>query len=710
MEMVKSFLQSTAMRGLYVLICVVIAVLIRLYSVLRYESVIHEFDPYFNYRASKYLLANGLDAFNNWFDETAWYPLGRIVGVTVYPGLMYTSVFFFRVLEFLHLSVDIKEICVFMGPFFSGLTVLVGYRMTTEIVSQKAALIAALLIAIVPGYISRSVAGSYDNECISIFVLLLTFYLWIRAVKSGSPIKAALCALAYYYMALSWGAYVFIINLIPLHAFLLLVFGRFSNRLYTAYTTFYVIGILLSMQVSFIGFQPIRSSEHMASMFVFIFIQIYVFFSWIKSKLSEQQFKRFYIKCIMTSIITGILIITVLTLTGKISPWTGRFYALLDPTYAKEHIPIIASVSEHQPTSWGTFFFDLHIVCFFIPLGIYFMLKNITDENIFTVLFVMTTVYFSGVMSRLILILSTGACIVASIGISEMYSSAVKVIFKEESQEQTKKVSTKKKQTSSSNYSLMQNVGIFIFMVLSLCLLSYVNHCLFVGRESYSSPSIVMKVPTGANSFIVFDDLRDSYRWLNQNTPKDSKIMSWWDYGYQLAAVANRTTIVDNNTWNNSHIALVGGAFAKSEKESYKILKKLDVDYVLVIFGGVIGFSGDDINKFLWMVRIGGTIDPTIQESDYYSKTSHELEVGANVTSTMKNSLMYKLCYYRFGELMTDRNKPTGFDRVRNKEIGYKDIELDHLEEVFTSVHWMVRIYKVKKDNNRIYDIDSLRH
>ena len=33
-------------------------------------------------------------------------------------------------------------------------------------------------------------------------------------------------------------------------------------------------------------------------------------------------------------------------------------------------------------------------------------------------------------------------------------------------------------------------------------------------------------------------------------------------------------------------------------------MQELDVDYVLVIFGGVIGYSGDDINKFLWMVRI----------------------------------------------------------------------------------------------------------
>ena len=41
----------------------------------------------------------------------------------------------------------------------------------------------------------------------------------------------------------------------------------------------------------------------------------------------------------------------------EIAPWTGRFYALLDPSYAKNHIPIIASVSEHQPTTWTSFFF-----------------------------------------------------------------------------------------------------------------------------------------------------------------------------------------------------------------------------------------------------------------------------------------------------------------------------------------------------------------
>ena len=48
----------------------------------------------------------------------------------------------------------------------------------------------------------------------------------------------------------------------------------------------------------------------------------------------------------------------------------------------------------------------------------------------------------------------------------------------------------------------------------------------------------------------------------------------------------------------------VGKAMSSNETAAYEIMRSLNVDYVLVIFGGVIGYSGDDINKFLWMVRI----------------------------------------------------------------------------------------------------------
>lgn len=130
-------------------------------------------------------------------------------------------------------------------------------------------------------------------------------------------------------------------------------------------------------------------------------------------------------------------------------------------------------------------------------------------------------------------------------------------------------------------------------------------------------------------------------------------------------------------------------------------MRTLDVDYVLVIFGGVIGYSGDDINKFLWMVRIAeGEHPKDIRESDYFTPQG-EFRVDKAGSPTLLNCLMYKMSYYRFGEMQLDFRTPPGFDRTRNAEIGNKDIKFKHLEEAFTSEHWLVRIYKVKAPDNR---------
>jgi len=59
---------------------------------------------------------------------------------------------------------------------------------------------------------------------------------------------------------------VFITNMVPLHVFVLVLMGRFNNKIYTAYSSWYVIGTLASMQVPFVGFLPIRTSEHMAAL------------------------------------------------------------------------------------------------------------------------------------------------------------------------------------------------------------------------------------------------------------------------------------------------------------------------------------------------------------------------------------------------------------------------------------------------------------
>lgn len=56
---------------------------------------------------------------------------------------------------------------------------------------------------------------------------------------------------------------------------------------------------------------------------------------------------------------------------------------------------------------------------------------------------------------------------------------------------------------------------------------------------------------------------------------QDAKVMSWWDYGYQITAMANRTILVDNNTWNNTHISRVGQVSTATRKKRHAHDKSL---------------------------------------------------------------------------------------------------------------------------------------
>ena len=102
-----------ALTTLTLLIIFVMSFCVRIFSVIKYESIIHEFDPWFNYRSTKVAVEEGLYNFLNKFDERAWYPLGRIVGGTAYPGLMLTSGFVHWLLHNVFLlPLDVRLVCV----------------------------------------------------------------------------------------------------------------------------------------------------------------------------------------------------------------------------------------------------------------------------------------------------------------------------------------------------------------------------------------------------------------------------------------------------------------------------------------------------------------------------------------------------------------------------------------------------------------------
>ena len=498
----------------------------------------------------------------------------------------------------------------------------------------------------------------------------------------GSIFWATCCALAYFYMVAAWGGYIFIINIIPVHAGFLLFCGRFSSRLYISYCIFYIIGLISSMQIQFVSFKPVSSPEHYLSGLIFILFQIYAFGLFLR-KLSSEQHERIFLQASILGGIVLLLLIVIIAYLGYIPGLTMRFLALLGSDNA---IVIVKSVSEHQPTSWGTYWFDEHILTFMTATGILLCFYRVSDANLFAVLYGVFSGYFSNIMIRLMLVVSPAMCVLGAIAVSEFTKSSFEVLIK--------KTTTRMLSGGGGKSLLNKLISLISIMIMIYYLFLFTIHCVWVTSIAYSSPSIVLQARGGATP-VIFDDFREAYQWLYHNTDQEDKVLSWWDYGYQLTGMGNKTVIVDNNTRNNTHIATVGLTMASREEAAYPILRRLDVKYVVVIFGGMIGYSSDDINKFLWMVRISGGVFPRVVESSYYN-TRGMYTVDATVSDTMKNSIMYKMCYYRFCEVSQNC-----MDRTRGVSIGYKNYKLKYLEEAYTTEHWMVRIYRVK-------DIDSL--
>ena len=679
----------------------------------------------------------------------------------MYPGLIFTAGILWNFLQLLRIPIHVQEVCVFMGPLFSAFTALAAFGLVREIRGPGAGLAAASLISVVPSYISRSVAGSYDLEAVAIFALVFVFFLYVKTLNTGSLAWATGLFFGYLYMVASWGGYSFIVNLLPIHCLCCIVFGRISTRLYVAYAPFVILGALAAMNIPVIGFNAVLMSEHFASFFVFAILHAALGIKYIKSMLPQRHFeaaKRAVLA--IGGIVLALVFLAVVTYITA-SPtlgWTGRSLSLLDPTYASKYIPIIASVSEHQPPTWSMYFTDLHLLTLLAPAGLLACLFPLTDASLFLLLYGVTAVYFSGVMVRLMLVLAPAACCLGGIALNEVLIVLARSISLRTTADEgmeisefsttdvkdtsspsapsttdtassmsTSKKGTKaggrktkegssasvgaaigggsgksKQQQSKRSISwspLPYDVAVVALIGLVLALATYFRHGVFVAGEMYSSPSVVLQTRSRDGSIQMLDDFRETYAWLNYNTPPDSKVASWWDYGYQTTAMSNRTVIVDNNTWNNTHIATIGRALASPEKKAWEILRSLDVDYFFVVFGGMLGYPSDDIAKLLWPIRIGSGVYPEIREDQFLTKNG-QYTVGEGMGPALRDSLAYRLCYYRFDEATTAMGLPAGFDRVRQTVIGLKGFELEYFEEAYTSSNWLMRVYRVLPEPN----------
>ncbi|KAH9597385.1 Oligosaccharyl transferase [Trypanosoma melophagium] len=674
----------TGLSILFLLYAIYRAYSIRLYPIHIYGKIIHEFDPWFNYRATEYLSEHGWRAFFEWYDYMSWYPLGRPVGTTIYPGLQITSVVIQRVLAILGVNMSINDTCVYVPAWFGSLSTMLVALLSYETSGSLATCaLAAALFAISPAHLMRSMAGEYDNECIALAAMLLTFYMWVRSLRTEKswPI-GVLTGLAYGYMVSTWGGYIFVLNMVALHAAVCVLVdwirGVYNTSLLKAYSLFFVVGTAIATRVPPVGSTPFRSLEQLMALLVFIFMWALHFSEIVRRRagVSIRSVKSLQIRArvFMLTLAALVLIALLLAPQGYFVPLSLRVRALF-VAHTRTGNPLVDSVAEHRPASADSYWSFFHICYPLWFVGVVIVLiypeNPMRRASSFFVCYSFTALYFSGRMSRLLLLAGPVATACAAVPIGFAVTFALQQLFwkgGESTSTTTTTDSARRRGLKASKKAKKgQNDGeteLFLHMEIQRCLESlprtirvslavlvfatllfnpaidsYVN---VAERMAYgmSNPRIMFYVKNSYGESVLIDDYYVSYMWLRNHTPADARVLAWWDYGYQITGIGNRTSLADGNTWNHEHIATIGKLLTSPVKEAHSLIRHL-ADYVLIWSG----HQADDLMKSPHMARIGNSVyrdicpidDPLCSNFGFYDKEFSQ------PTPMMRKSLLYNL-------------------------------------------------------------------
>ncbi len=185
-----------------------------------YGFQLNEFDPYFNYRATQYLLDNGINAYVHWHDTMSWYPQGRDVYSTAQVTLHFTDALLYKIFGG---GTSLYDFTIIFPVVFGSFTAIVVFALVRVIGGTTAGLFASLFFALSPPIIVRGTIGWFKSEPLGLFYGLLGVYLLLSGLKSNDK-KIAFAKLvgAGIFLAIgfaSWGGDEFF--LVPLGLFFL---------------------------------------------------------------------------------------------------------------------------------------------------------------------------------------------------------------------------------------------------------------------------------------------------------------------------------------------------------------------------------------------------------------------------------------------------------------------------------------------------------
>jgi dolichyl-diphosphooligosaccharide--protein glycosyltransferase len=617
------------------------ALIMRFYPI-KYGYYLNEFDPYFDYRATKFIVDNGLNAYWQWHDTMSWYPEGRDVPGTSQSVLHITAAYLYEVFG---RGMSLMDFTIAFPAIMGALTVIAVFALVRVLGGTTAGMFSALFWAFSPAIIQRGNLGWFKSEPLGLFFGILATYLFISAMKH-KEVKYAIAKAIAGGLILglangSWGGIQYFSIPISLFFIALPFFRRdLTIPMYVA-IAFTILTLITSAAFPRPGISFVLGLPGLAMMAGTAFLVIAYFVRKFSRPMVQTRNVAF---ALIAFVAIGIAFVAA---GAYVSP-SFRYLNAINP-FIGSIDPLVESVAEHFTPTVADYFTDFSVLLMFAGLGGWLAFRRRNDTAIFALLLGITGVYVSATFARLLVFASVGIIVLAGLGLFEVTRSimayretaaapATAPRLTAATREERRKMEFASRAHSTSGQVVKISYVIVMIMMLSIPLFYPSN------SNWLSSADVPTAIANGGTGYrLQTEDWTEAMEWLSQNTEPDAVIASWWDYGYWITTLGNRPSLADNATLNHTRIQSIARMFVSDEESAMKIVQDLKADYLLVYVVGQVRFygqtntngteaggdgerlsiytlgQGGDESKKQWFMRIGGFDEANYIEEDGFT-------------------------------------------------------------------------------------------
>jgi len=665
-----------------------------------YGFELNEFDPFYNFRATEYIVENGFTEYFQWHDDKSWYlpssieslgydfncsdcanperadKGGRNVSSTSQVMLHATAAITYQIFGS---NLSLYDFTILFPAIIGSLTVVVIFALVRLFAGNTAGLISSLLFAVSLPIIIRGSIGWFKSEPLGIFYALLGLYLFLSAINSKNKkiafSKIIFGGIVMAFSLTSWGGNQFF--LIPIGLFILALPFVNRNHKFLLWSIPLFVGVFLL--ISGLFERPGPSFVFGLGGFSLILPTIFMIGCIFIQKISNEQNKtRNGLILLLSIIIIGSFLVTISQESNLLPLPSFRYLNAINPLLTSTD-PLVDSIAEHAPVSTDLSFLFHSIWMIFAGLGVWLLMSKKISQNenyikndlkVFVLILGISGLYVSSVFVRLEIFASITLIVLASIGLSILTKEIFKI-----------NISNKKHNLLKISYS---TIIIFLF----------VTPLVFPEENNWiSAIDVPPTILTGATNHPASNDWLDTLEWIKTNTNENSIVASWWDYGYWIQTMSERTTIIDNATIGSWQISKIAQAYLSNPDEGWNILQNMNADYVIVFIAGerldakyndeqiyFLGHGGDE-SKIPWFLRIAELPDQKYLESDSFTKTDYfwnETLLGKMIPFTT-------VTHYNDNSKKEATSYLPGYIPLSVKEIKYNDSKTDPLWLVYAS-------------------------